>query len=251
MVSKVPPYSALAPVYDLMMAHVNYRRWAAYISRIISRAELARVRLLDVGCGTGKFAREMQKLGYSVDGCDASPEMLKIFRKRLPQNHSFCCRLPQLDEVPRNNYNVITCLYDTLNYLIQERELLEAIQIIYQKLDSPGLFIFDMVSSFHCQQYFRDYVEREVLNERYAFERRSHYDARQQLQWNRIKIFTPDGIFEEVHQQRIYDFTEIIDLIRRETRFIIQDVYRDFTFRPVKVDSGRAHFVLAKETARP
>ncbi|NOX38418.1 MAG: class I SAM-dependent methyltransferase [Calditrichaeota bacterium] len=251
MVRKVPPYTALAPVYDLMMSHVNYRRWANYIARIITRAGFTEVRLLDVGCGTGKFVQEMRKLGYQIDGCDASPEMLRVFQERIPDARGFCCRLPELPEVPAQRYNVMTCLYDTLNYLTDQPTLLQALQCIYRKLDVPGLFIFDMVSSFHCQQYFRDYVEREVLDERFAFERRSHFDVHQQLQWNRIKIFTPDGIFEEEHQQRIYDFKEIIELIQRETGFIIKDVYRDFTFRPVRVDSGRAHFVLLKRPGHP
>src|SRR5512132_390308 len=39
------------------------------------------LRLLDVGCGSGYFAREMAKLGARVTGIDISPRMIEHARQ--------------------------------------------------------------------------------------------------------------------------------------------------------------------------
>jgi SAM-dependent methyltransferase len=39
---------------------------------------------LDAGCGTGRHAAELVRLGHRVIGLDASPEMLAVARTRLP-----------------------------------------------------------------------------------------------------------------------------------------------------------------------
>lgn len=43
-------------------------------------------RILDVGCGTGRHAREFARRGYPVTGIDFSPEMLAEARRRTPEN---------------------------------------------------------------------------------------------------------------------------------------------------------------------
>lgn len=52
---------------------------------VVREAELAGARVLDVGCGTGKFARVLAERGLAkVWGIDPSPEMLAEARRRVP-----------------------------------------------------------------------------------------------------------------------------------------------------------------------
>jgi ubiquinone/menaquinone biosynthesis C-methylase UbiE len=41
-------------------------------------------KILDIGAGTGRDAKDLIKLGYEYTGADVSEELLKIARKRLP-----------------------------------------------------------------------------------------------------------------------------------------------------------------------
>ena len=246
-VRQTPPYSMLARVYDRMMVHVNYRKWAAYIVAILKEERFWPERkLLDIGCGTGRFLEEAQLVGQAGDGCDPSPEMLSVARKRLPDFRFFQCSLPEINEIRVGVYPVFTCLYDTMNYLPDETSFLQSLLFLYEKLPSPGLFIFDLVSETHCKHYFRNYRDSEVLSKTVAYSRESHYDPRENFQYNWIRVYFEDKVFEEEHRQKIYNFRKIKELILETTDFKLKNVYNEFTFRQANSASSRAHFVLRK-----
>ena len=241
------PYSVLAKVYDQMMIHVNYRQWAKYIAAIAKKEDLwLRGRLLDVGCGTGRFLTEIRAMGQEGDGCDPSREMLRYAEKRVPADNLIRAGLPELEGIPLESYQIITCLYDTMNYMTDEDQLAASLLSIYRKLQTPGVFIFDVVSESHCKHHFKNYYDSDVLDNDYAYFRESYYDVKEKLQYNWIRIYSPQGIFEEEHCQRIYSFSSITHLIRRYTSFHVAHIYDDFSFDPANRHSGRVHFVLQK-----
>ena len=243
-----PPYSSLAIVYDHIMMHVNYRKWAKYIRKIIKRHGVAgQGKLLDIGCGTGRFIQELKRHGTICDGCDPSLHMLKVAKGRLPEHHFYQDQLPGLKKTAADQYSVFTCLYDTMNYLGNEVELLGSLQRTFELLPAGGLFVFDVVTDVHCQQYFQDFEENEVIDKEYAYDRKSHYDQAKGLQYNTIKIYTPRGTFTEEHQQTIFSIDRIIELIETQTGFQIAGQYEDFTFDAPDQMSGRIHFVLGKQ----
>ena len=240
------PYSALAVIYDHVMNHVNYRKWAKYVHRLVGVfGNRQKTGLLDIACGTGRFLQEMHKLGYSGGGCDPSPEMLKIARKNLRNVDFFEDQLPQLNNC-RNNYKIVTCLYDSINYLLERQELEQALVRIYDIMANDSLFIFDVVSDAHCRQYFQNFADNEVIDDQYAYHRESYYDRSQRIQKNYLKIFTPNGVYDEVHHQRIYDLETIKEMIRDKTDFRFINCYEDFSNDVATRNSGRIHFVLKK-----
>lgn len=245
-VRQVPPYTQLARVYEKMMAHVNYNQWAKYIYSIIQKFQWEEIRLLDIGCGTGRFLEELSRMPVQADGCDPSQEMLQVARGNIPGVRFFNDQLPDLKTVAENAYNVMTCLYDSMNYIWPERELMKSLATVYRKLKEPGLFIFDLVTDLNCREYFSDYSEREIIGDGLAYQRDCLYDRRHRLQRNYIKIFTADGVFEEVHVQKIYDIPVLIRKINFYTKFELFSVYDDFTFKPAHTSSTRVHFVLKK-----
>lgn len=242
-----PPYSVLARVYDRMMVHVNYRRWASYIISILKNEQFWPERkLLDIGCGTGRFVEEVQKLGQPGDCCDPSPAMLEIAGKRLLNSRFYHDHLPEIESIPANTYHVFTCLYDTMNYLLDETAFTRALNTVYAKLTSPGLFIFDLVSEAHCKHYFRNYRDSEVLNKSMAYSRESHYDSKERFQYNWIRIYSDKGVFEEEHRQKIYNFRKVRNMVLENTDFELRNIFSEFTYHRATPRSGRAHFILKK-----
>ena len=77
-----PDFGALARHYDdLRPADAN---WWEVFHALVTEGELLGRRVLDVGCGTGRFAHELSGRGARVWGVDPSDEMLAEARARGP-----------------------------------------------------------------------------------------------------------------------------------------------------------------------
>jgi ubiquinone/menaquinone biosynthesis C-methylase UbiE len=246
---KCAAYVALAPIYEHVMRHVNYRQWAHYIDTVIKKLNVKSKKALDIGCGTGTFIQEMNLLGYQIEGCDSSEEMLQIARTNNPNTIFWKDRLPQLSGIPVNSFQLVTCMYDTMNYLRSIDIFVEALNRIYQVLQPGGYFIFDVVSEKFCQMYFHHADEEEVVNENYAYSRKSFFKKTTSQQYNYFTIYTPQGIFEEEHVQKIYPFSQIKKMIKAKTSFHIEAAYEDFSFYDAGQNSDRIHFILMRPMA--
>jgi ubiquinone/menaquinone biosynthesis C-methylase UbiE len=77
-----PDFGARAARYDeLRPADEN---WREVCEMLVREGDLAGRRVLDVGCGTGKFVAALSERA-KVWGVDASPEMLEVARARTPR----------------------------------------------------------------------------------------------------------------------------------------------------------------------
>ncbi|UCF64938.1 MAG: class I SAM-dependent methyltransferase [bacterium] len=246
---KSVPYTALAPIYNHVMRHVNYRQWAEYIQSLISKKNIKVQRILDVGCGTGNFIYEMNRMGYWIDGCDPSEAMIEYARTKNPGLSFWVDKLPRLVHSPSATYQLLTCLYDTMNYLPSLEVYGLALNRIYQLLQPGGYFVFDVVSEKFCQMYFHYADEEEVVNSDFAYSRKSYYKKATSQQVNHFTIYSPQGIFEEEHIQKILPYSKIKHLIIRETPFEIEAVFENFSFDEAGANSDRAHFILKRTTS--
>ena len=247
---KSMPYQQLANIYNQVMRHVNYSHWAQYIAAVIQKQGIAGERILDIGCGTGEFISEIGKLGFPADGCDPSPSMLQIAQEKNSSRKFWLDRLPELVHTPSQHYPVVTCLYDTMNYLESDSAWLQTLLRVYELIPPEGLFIFDVVSEEFCRLYFHQVEEKEIINSSYAYVRESNYHKTRSEQVNQFTIYTPEGIFEEKHIQKIFPFSQIEQIITRNTPFEILDIYEDFTFFTAGKNSNRSHFILKKAGGR-
>ena len=88
------------------------RLYRAAEERAIRRAlsPLARGRVLDVACGTGRVTALLVGEGFAeVKGTDVSPAMMEVAQRRLPQIEFFqgdATRLPVED----NSFDLVTCI---------------------------------------------------------------------------------------------------------------------------------------------
>lgn len=245
----VAPYSALAPIYDQVMAHVNYERWAAYVHDIIQRFRPDTEWVVDVSCGTGTCLSFLRDYGYRVTGMDSSMAMVKqAAQKSLRQQNRFLCA--DLLNVPLSKQpDVVISLYDSMNYLLNASLWRKALLEIYKILHNNGLFVFDVSTVLNSDKDFSKYVHRETFGEGSYF-RKSEFEKKEAIQKNYFEIklkSQPKKIFCENHQQRIRPLKEIVDFIENSP-FTFVAGYQEFTFEPFAEDCERVHFVLKKES---
>jgi SAM-dependent methyltransferase len=135
-------YDALAPFYD------RFTEGYAHPELVGSLVSLAREhgqsgdRALDVACGTGKSAAPLVDLGYDVSGCDISPRMVAEARQRLTDaRRVFVADMRALPDA--GSFDLVTCLDDSVNYLLSTADLRQSLQSMAARLRPGGHLVFD------------------------------------------------------------------------------------------------------------
>src|SRR4029453_10436886 len=76
--SKRPFYAEYAWAFDLLIDRPVRKECAAIAAWLIARGFLPGADLLDAGCGTGRYAAELARRGYVVQGIDQSAELIDV-----------------------------------------------------------------------------------------------------------------------------------------------------------------------------
>ena len=160
-------YGSFAKVYDLFMDNVPYEEWCVYITGLLKEYGVAEGLLLELGCGTGKLTRLLQQAGYDMIGIDNSEEMLGIamqaeYEKERTDAGETAAAACGGTDVQRQNTKILYLLQDmrefelygtvravvsicdSMNYILQEDELLQVFRLVNNYLDPGGIFIFDL-----------------------------------------------------------------------------------------------------------
>ncbi|MCP4685284.1 MAG: class I SAM-dependent methyltransferase [bacterium] len=147
------PYEKFASVYDRLEADRFSVRMAEYTLKILNRFEVEVDEALDLCCGTGTAIKIFSDRGMVMSGLDRSREMLKRTKEKLRGRNIplYCQELPRFEirektmsRAPLRGFGLVTCFYDSLNYLKNERELKAAFRAVYKHLRPGGWFVFDM-----------------------------------------------------------------------------------------------------------
>ncbi len=121
------------------------RESAPGLLAILRRRGICEGLVVDLGCGSGIWARLLCDAGYSVLGIDLSRAMIRIARKRAPEAGfrvgSFLdARLPKCDAV--------TSLGECFNYLFDRRNGISALRSLFRRIHAAlkpgGVLIFDI-----------------------------------------------------------------------------------------------------------
>ncbi len=101
--------------------------------------------VVDLGCGSGIWARALSRAGYEVLGIDISPAMIEIARKRVPRGEF---RVESLLRFTLPECDAVTSLGECLNYLFDESNSMTQLRRlfgrIYTALKPGGVFVFDI-----------------------------------------------------------------------------------------------------------
>jgi len=245
----VPPYSALAVIYDEVMEHVDYVRWASYVYEIIQRFEIRADWILDISCGTGSCCAKLAELGCHVVGADSSLAMIRQAKEKFAQSSlsaGFYCADMRYQPL-RSKPDVIISLYDSMNYLLYEKDWQACLNDVYIAVKSGGLFIFDVSTLQNSLQDFSNYRQKGMAAGG-GYVRKSTFERGARMQKNYFEIILkddPDVAHCETHCQIIRPLDEILSFIQK-SQFQLLAGYKGFSFKPFTEKSERVHFVLKK-----
>lgn len=247
------PYSYLAPLYDKLMEDVDYEAWADYIDEIIQEHAPESTHLLELACGTGSVSLSLDELGYyRILATDLSPEMIEVaIKKGIEQNSSVKFKpMNFLNIRTERVYDVIFSVFDSVNYLHSERDILKMLEGCERALKHEGLLIFDFSTPRNSLEAV-DYLNNEEGSTAdFRYFRTSNYDPHLRIHTNSFNIerLSTDkkniiGTYLEEHKQKIYTLDEML-LILKQTPYHLVAKYGDFDLDEADENSARITLVL-------
>lgn len=259
-------YTGFAQVYDLFMDNVPYEQWSEYLISMLREYGVPEGLVLDLGCGTGKMTRLLARAGYDMIGVDNAQEMLEIAveqesvrnAEQMPESVKQCKDILYLCQDMREfelygTVAAVVSVCDSMNYLLEEEDLLAVFRLVNNYLDPGGIFIFDMNTL---------YKYRELLGETTICENReegsfiweNYFDEEQQVNEYDLTLYVrePDGRysrFQETHCQRGYEL-EVVRRLIEEAGMEFVAVYDAFTREAPEEESERVCFVARERGKR-
>jgi SAM-dependent methyltransferase len=245
--SSARPYSHFAANYDGTVGLPFFRRTRLAFEKLIGRYGISFRTAADIGCGTGLFARYLNRSwNVPVIGVDLSRDMLRIaarncsgLRVCLLRQDIRALRLP-------HPVDLLTCNFDTLNHLVGDGDLLRTFTSVAKNLHAGGHFVFDML--MHCQPPGSpgNYVRRFSSAQRTLM---------QHVRWQpRRKVLsivvsirsrnTPLAI-TEIHRERAYSPREIGRALL-DAGFVIRGIHDAATLHHV-TECPRRIIVIARK----
>ena len=244
-------YSGFAKVYDLFMDNVPYEEWTDYVKELLAEEGIRDGILLDLGCGTGSVTELLAKSGFDMIGIDNSEEMLDIaMEKRDDSGLDILYLLQDMREFELyGTVKGVVSICDSMNYILEDEDLLDVFKLVHNYLDNEGIFIFDMNTMYKYENILAENTFAEDREES-SFIWGNYYDEEEEINQYDLSLFVQedDGRYrkyEETHLQRAYR-QEIVEKLIHESGLELLHVYDAFTRELPAEDSQRIYFVCRR-----
>lgn len=223
-------YEAFAQVYDLFMDDVDYDGWCRVIAKRLASYGISDGLVCELGCGTGEMTERLAKAGYDMIGIDRSVEMLQIAQEKKFASGAdilYLCQEMQSFEL-YGTVRAVVSVCNSLNYILEDAELLEVFRLVNNYLDPGGIFLFDL----NMDAYYRQIGDGTIAENRdaAAFIWENHYDEKTHLNEYDLHLFLADRAegderasgggepccfrrYDECHLQRAWTREEIGELV--------------------------------------
>lgn len=287
-------YTDFASVYDNFMDNIPYEEWAEYVIHLlkaygisdqatsdvhesdaaklsddtkrIQKEALAAERnvVVDLGCGTGTLTELLADAGYDMIGIDNSQEMLQIaLGKKEESGKEILYLLQDMRELELyGTVGAVVSICDSINYLLEEEEIIKTFKLVNNYLYPKGIFIFDFNTVYKYETVIGDTTIAENRDE-CSFIWENYYDSETEVNEYDLTIFVRveedecqlydngDGLFHrfsETHYQRGYTLDKMRSLVEKAGMKFITAMDAD-THDEIRESSERI-YVVARESGK-
>ncbi len=245
-------YNNLASIYDRLMEDIDYQAWANYLDQLISKYGAPGKDMIDLGCGTGSISLRLAQKGYNVLGIDCSEEMLTQADQKFRENNIVIPLYHQdiRQLVMNKTVDIVISTFDTLNYILDEKDIERTFKNVFEVLKKDALFIFDINTSYKLKEILGDNIFTYNTEEiSYIWE--NDFDERRNICQMCLTFFVLDqqsGLyerFEEFHEQKSYEIDYLIDILHK-TGFKVLNVHGELNMEEPKEEDHKV-FIIAKK----
>lgn len=245
-------YTDFAGVYDQLMDETPYVQWCENIVQELGKYGIRDGLLLELGCGTGSLTELLAAKGFDMIGVDCSDEMLNVACEKKEKSGSDILYLNQ-DMRTFELYGTVRAVVsvcDSLNYLLEDEDLIACFRLVNNYLDPEGIFIFDFNTRYKYETIIGDSVIAEN-RENCSFIWENYFDPEDGINEYDLTVFvkTEQELFtrfQEVHLQRGYTLEEMRRFIAISGLALVR-AYDADTLGEVTDTSGRIYCVAQEK----
>lgn len=288
-------YTGFAQVYDTFMDDTPYEEWSHFLLALLQKHREGRQdpvssgnvpadgkgtgnnyaietddnvikenlhqeqnTILDLGCGTGTLTQLLAAQGYDMIGIDNAQEMLQIaIEKRDSAGLDILYLLQDMRTFELyGTVGAVISVCDSVNYLLEEEEIVQTFRLVNNYLFPQGLFIFDFNTVYKYAQVIGDATIAENREE-CSFIWDNYYHEEEQINEYDLTVFVKEPAdmeqadhalyrrFQETHYQRGYELEQMKDCLRRAGMVFVEAVDAD-THEAVNDVSERIYVVARK-----
>src|SRR5262245_21970457 len=140
-----PFYAEYAWAFDLLIDRPVEKECGVIAAWLVGREILPGADLLDAGCGTGRYSRELARRGYLVHGVDLSPELIDVAKEAAVRERTGSVSFAVADilALPTARYAGIVCR-GVLNDIIDDDRRDAVFAAFARALRPRGALILDV-----------------------------------------------------------------------------------------------------------
>jgi ubiquinone/menaquinone biosynthesis C-methylase UbiE len=136
-----------ASLYDLFYSEKDYKKESEFINELIIEHGANNTRtVLEIACGTGNHAFELEKYGYKITAIDYSKSMIEQAAIKKAKNGSGVhFSIGDMKEIKfeKASFDNVICLFDSIGYVRTNENLRRVLTGVYDVLSDNGIFIFE------------------------------------------------------------------------------------------------------------
>lgn len=245
-------YQSFAKVYDMFMDDIDYDAWSIYLIELLKEYGVNDGLVLELGCGTGNMTERLASAGYDMIGVDLSDDMLEAAQEKQQQSGLDILYLQQ--DMRRfelyGTVRAVVSVCDSLNYILEDEELLQVFCLVNNYLDPGGVFVFDLNTIYKYETLMGERTIAENREEA-SFIWDNYYDSESMCNEYELAIFIPEGKdglyrkYEEVHYQRAYSLEKVKELMKKAGLEFVT-AYEAFSKNAPTSESERM-YIVARE----
>lgn len=216
-------YTSFSEVYDIFMDNVPYEEWADYLHELFREYGIEEGIVLELGCGTGSLTEILAGQGYDMIGVDNSEDMLELaMEKRDQSGHDILYLLQDMREFELyGTVRAVVSVCDSVNYIIEEDELVEVFRLVNNYLDPGGIFVFDFNTEYKYRELLGEQTIAEVRDD-CSFIWDNYYDEEEEINEYELTLFVREGKdeglyrrYQEEHFQKAYTLKKMRSLVEK------------------------------------
>lgn len=262
-------YTDFAMVYDTFMDETPYEQWCEFLmelfrkygaqkddtrqenSAVMDNLRQERNTVLDLGCGTGTLTELLARHGYDMVGIDLSEEMLRIAvdkREKSGLDILYLCQDMRELEL-YGTVGAVVSVCDSVNYLLEEDDVVQTFRLVNNYLYPEGLFIFDFNTIYKYAEVIGDATIAEDREECSFIWENTYYEEERINEYDLSIFVREEGDryrkFQETHLQRGYSLKEMRGMVEAAGLLFVDAIDADTHGEPGQ-ESERIYIVARK-----